>query len=562
MMAMLRAQLRVPVVPSTVNAAAIHLNRLSFQLNHSRSFSSPRASSTNTSSITKAVPHQSSTEKDLDDFIIHAVRKHALLPQQKRQFVGKKRLTALVCADVSKPWLWSSQHIKTRLWKLFSAGDLSRNCGKGKILDYFQDRFGISSTKQDPATGTTKPAIVQGHPQDKMTMTPTPILVARKKKADEKVVKYITTNKPAASILASMERPRDKTTVETPTGSPKAAQPPPKDTRVSEPVLLAGVLYPDDTKVSYPIQHRVLPAIQARLESSCYSFAQRHFLDELVRKRQRTCAQSAELHVWVRELLCQDRGKVHPVLPREAETVFHNLVSLRHIAVHRDMVSGRRLLELMGFAETAAVALNDPETAEWIRVRAVKIQARLEAQLKGTQELVRQRDRAVAELRAEIQKGIEKKKSRAAEEIKMEEEKAMRNLLADIIRLDDNEGKDDGARDGGDKHNKAKDGGYKKNGIMDDGTKNDGAKDNEATEDGKNGHLRESEEYNNSRGQQAEDKVGLALIPGIEKAREKEKERSATDSKEYPDSGASSLCQRLITSMADWIVLQDRGIRK
>lgn len=113
----------------------------------------------------------------------------------------------------------------------------------------------------------------------------------------------------------------------------------------------------------FQAQHRVLAAVQRRLERCVFDFARRRYPD-LCQSKDWDCAEKVELHTAFRALEQGDHGRLvgnTAISPKEAlGRLRANVVGIRHAAVHRERQSHRQLLKKLDTAHRfATVWLGD-----------------------------------------------------------------------------------------------------------------------------------------------------------------------------------------------------------
>lgn len=181
------------------------------------------------------------------------------------------------------------------------------------------------------------------------------------------------------------------------------------------------------------------------LERSCFQYAQAHHAAALLHSKKRTCSEAAELTTWLRELQAcatlSSSSSTTSTTSTPTSTAakmaraFKGLEELRHTAVHRIPVSGRKLLDLLQRAAAAAVVLEDAPAAAAIRRLRCLIQARLQERVEAA-EKVRERAQAAVdrleERKREIDHMIEHARHRESVDTRKEEDRIMALLTRDI----------------------------------------------------------------------------------------------------------------------------------
>ena len=115
-------------------------------------------------------------------------------------------------------------------------------------------------------------------------------------------------------------------------------------------------------------QHRLLKKLQDILETSCFTFAQSSFREEMKRKGWE-CAECAELNIWARFLRSKQPG--FPTdsiadLGKPYSELLDSLVEVRHTAVHRIRVTVSRVQDYLRDAETFATLIEDRNASSQI----------------------------------------------------------------------------------------------------------------------------------------------------------------------------------------------------
>lgn len=113
----------------------------------------------------------------------------------------------------------------------------------------------------------------------------------------------------------------------------------------------------------FQAQHRVLAAVQRRLERCVFEFARRWYPD-LCQSQDWDCAEKVELHTAFRALEQDDGGRLAGNTTTSSKEALGRLrahvVGIRHAAVHRERQSHRQLLKKLDTAHRfATVWLSD-----------------------------------------------------------------------------------------------------------------------------------------------------------------------------------------------------------
>ncbi|CUS14501.1 unnamed protein product [Tuber aestivum] len=157
---------------------------------------------------------------------------------------------------------------------------------------------------------------------------------------------------------------------------------------ISEPVE-ARPLEPNPTDPSpilpYCVQHNITTSLQCILEGACFRFAKRHVPELLARKRW-TCAHSAELSMWTKELsktFEQSPSTVHLEQiggTAQLPLLLKSLGDLRHSAVHRIPVPADKLLLFIRASLQMAEILGDEEKQLAVKSILCAVQSALDKQ--------------------------------------------------------------------------------------------------------------------------------------------------------------------------------------
>ncbi|RPA89547.1 hypothetical protein L873DRAFT_1822609 [Choiromyces venosus 120613-1] len=116
----------------------------------------------------------------------------------------------------------------------------------------------------------------------------------------------------------------------------------------------------------YCVQHNITTSLQSILEGACFKYAKSHVPDLLIRKRW-TCAHSAELSMWTKELSKTFEQKPSSIRidkiggKAQLPVLLKSLDDLRHSAVHRIPVQADKLVLFIHAALQVAEILGDEE---------------------------------------------------------------------------------------------------------------------------------------------------------------------------------------------------------
>ncbi|CAZ82613.1 unnamed protein product [Tuber melanosporum] len=116
----------------------------------------------------------------------------------------------------------------------------------------------------------------------------------------------------------------------------------------------------------YCAQHNITTSLQSILEGACFKFAKCHVPELLARKRW-TCAHSAELSMWTKELSKTFEQKSPTIRldkiggTAQLPLLLKSLDDLRHSAVHRIPVSPDKLILFIHASLQVAEILGDEE---------------------------------------------------------------------------------------------------------------------------------------------------------------------------------------------------------